>query len=62
MLAKVDIALTVLDDSNQRLIASRSFSQSAPANDDTPAAIVAAFQTALNSLLPTATDWVMRNA
>lgn len=62
MLAKVNIALTVLDDSNQRLIASRSFSQSAPANDDTPAAIVAAFQTALNSLLPTATDWVMRNA
>ena len=62
MLAVVDIALTVLNDSNQNVIANRSFSQSAAADSDAPGAIVAAFQAALNGLLPAMADWAMRYA
>ncbi|WP_232897415.1 ABC-type transport auxiliary lipoprotein family protein [Pontibaca salina] len=54
----IDVTLTVLRDRDQRVIASRVWRQSAPAADDSAAAIVAAFQTVLNGLLPDMADWV----
>lgn len=58
----VNIALTVLNDRDQRVVATRSFAQTAQAADNSPAAIVAAFQAVLNRLLPTMADWVLRRA
>lgn len=60
--ATVDIALTALDDRNQQVTGSRSFAQTAVAADTTPAAVIAAFQTVLNTLLPTMADWAVDRA
>lgn len=60
--ATVDIALTALDDREQRVTGSRSFAQSVVAADITPAAVVAAFQTALNTLLPEMANWAVDRA
>lgn len=54
----VDVTLTLLRDRDQRVIASRIWRQSAPAADDSAAAVVAAFQTVLNGLLPDMANWV----
>ncbi|MDN5568104.1 MAG: ABC-type transport auxiliary lipoprotein family protein [Paracoccus sp. (in: a-proteobacteria)] len=59
MAVAVDIALTVLNDRDQRVIATRSFAQSTAAAGDSPAAIVAAFQAVLDALLPGMADWVL---
>lgn len=53
----VDMTLTLLRDRDQRVIASRVWRQTAPAADDSPAAVVAAFQAALNTLLPEMANW-----
>lgn len=62
MSASVDIALTVLEDRDQRVISTRRFAQTAVAATDTPTAIVAAFQRAFDVLLPGMSDWVLQNA
>lgn len=60
VLVMVDLALTVLNDSDQRVLGIRNFAQSAQAGNDSPSAIAAAFQAALDVLLPDAADWVLR--
>ena len=62
MHATIDIALTVLDDRDQRVISTRSFEQAARTANDSPTAIVSAFQAALDQLLPEMADWVLQNA
>jgi cholesterol transport system auxiliary component len=56
---QVQIELTVIDDRDQRVLGSGSFLQVAAAANDSPPAIAAAFQAALDALLPTAADWVL---
>lgn len=51
-LVSVALSLTVLSDSDQRVIATRAFRQSAPVVDDSPLAIVAGFQAVMDALLP----------
>ena len=60
--ARVRIAMTVLDDRTERVLGSRSFLQVSPAENDSAPAVAAAFQTALDALLPLAVDWVLRMA
>jgi len=62
LMVTVDFALTLLNDRDQRIIATRSFVQSAQAPDDSPATIVAAFQRVLDVLLPAMADWVVQRA
>ncbi len=57
---EVDIALTVLSDRDQRVIATRSFAQTAAAANDSPESIVAAFQAVLDKLLPAMANWVVQ--
>lgn len=58
----VDVALTLLNDKSQRVIGTRSFAQTASAVDDSPLAIVAAFQGLLDQMLPAIADWVVVRA
>ncbi len=58
----IDITLTVLGDRDQRVIATRSFAQSARATDDRPGSIVATFQRLLDVVLPAMSDWVLQRA
>jgi cholesterol transport system auxiliary component len=58
----VDIALTLLNDRDQRVIATRSFAQSALAVDDAAVSIVATFQRVLDVLLPAMSDWVVQRS
>ncbi len=58
----VDVALTLLNDKSQRVIGTRSFAQTASAVDDSPLAIVAAFQGLLDQMLPAMADWVVERA
>ncbi len=58
----VDLALTILNDRDQQVVATRSFAQSARAVDVGPVAIVAAFQRVLDSVLPTMADWAVERA
>lgn len=58
----VDVALTLLNDKSQRVIGTRSFAQTASAVDDSPLAIVAAFQGLLDQMLPAMADWVVVRA
>ena len=55
----VAVALTVLNDRDQTVVATRSFAVIAPATNDGPTAIVAAFQGVLDRLLPDMADWVL---
>lgn len=57
-----DIALTLLSDRDQRVIATRSFTHSAVAADDNPASVVGAFQNVLDTLLPAMADWTVARA
>jgi cholesterol transport system auxiliary component len=59
---EIDVALTVLNDRDQRVIVTRSFAQSAAAANDSPESIVAAFQGVLDQLLPAMADWVVQHA
>lgn len=58
--ARVEMALSLLSDADQSLIASRSFAGSAAAVSDTAPAVVAAFQAVVDRLLPEVADWVVR--
>lgn len=59
---RVDIALTLLDDKAQTVIASRGFAQNAAVAQDDPASIVAGFQRILDVLLPAMADWAVARA
>ena len=58
----INIALTAMDDREQRVIANRGFAQTVAAADDSPATLVAATQRMLNTLLPEMADWAVANA
>ncbi|SER53520.1 cholesterol transport system auxiliary component [Tranquillimonas rosea] len=58
--ATVDVTLTLVDDRDQRVIASRPFSGTAPATRDAPSEVVQAIQTTLDTLLPEMTDWTLQ--
>ncbi|WP_299560691.1 ABC-type transport auxiliary lipoprotein family protein [uncultured Sulfitobacter sp.] len=58
----IDVALTLLSDRDQRVIANRSFSGTAIAPDDSALSIVRAFQSALDTLLPEMADWAVARA
>ncbi|WP_322889527.1 MULTISPECIES: ABC-type transport auxiliary lipoprotein family protein [unclassified Yoonia] len=60
--AAIDMTLTVLNDRDQRVLATRRFSQSVPVANDSSAAIVAGFQALVDSLLPAMADWVLASA
>jgi cholesterol transport system auxiliary component len=60
--ARVDMALSLIEDRNQRVLGSRGFAGSAPAADDSPTAVVAAFQAVLTELLPEMADWTLARA
>lgn len=56
----IEIDLTVVNDRDQRVLGRRSFAQAANAANDGPPAVTAAFQAALNVLLPFAAEWVLQ--
>lgn len=56
---RVTLALSLLNDRNQRVLRSRTFDQAAPSADDSAPAVVAAFQAALNVMLPQMADWTL---
>ena len=58
--ARVDINLTVVNDADQRIVASRRFTQAAAVSGDTPTQIVDVFQRVMNTLLPEMADWAIR--
>lgn len=57
---RVEIDLTMVNDRDQRVLGRQSFAQAANAANDGPPAITAAFQAALNVLLPTAAEWLLQ--
>lgn len=57
LIAKADISLTLLRDSDQGVIKTDAFRNEVATTNDTPAAIVAAFQTILDGLLPQMAAW-----
>lgn len=59
VLVAVDISLTLLRDRDQQVMAGRLFRKTMQASDDRPGAVVAAFQTVLNELLPDIANWVV---
>jgi cholesterol transport system auxiliary component len=58
--AQVDFDLSVINDRDQRVVASRRFSQSQQVPDDTPVAIVTGFQSLMDGILPAISDWAIR--
>ena len=58
--ARVDINVTIVNDADQRIVASRRFTQAASVPNDTPAQIVEVFQQVMNVLLPEMADWAIR--
>lgn len=59
LVARVEVALTLLNDADQSLFAARSFAGSAAATDDSAAAVVAAFQDFMSHVLPQTADWLV---
>ena len=62
LLALVDINLTILNDRDQRVVASRRFDGAQELAGDDPRTIIAGFQTVLNTLLPAMADWAVQRA
>ena len=60
--AAIDITLTVLDDRDQRVVGTQSFTQAVPLANDSPATIVAGFQALLDVLLPSMANWTLDRA
>ena len=56
----VDIELTIINDRDQRVVATRSFSQSQSTPSEDARAVVSAFQDVLNNLIPTLSEWVIQ--
>ncbi len=57
VIAKIDLSLTLLRDRDQSVIKTAVFRNQTAAANDTPLAIVAAFQAILDALLPQMADW-----
>ncbi|WP_254694053.1 ABC-type transport auxiliary lipoprotein family protein [Sulfitobacter sp. SK012] len=57
---QVGLDLTIISDGDQRVVATRRFSQSSVVSSDDPKLIVAAFQTVLNDLLPNMSNWAIQ--
>lgn len=53
----VSLALTIVNDRDQRIVASRSFGATVQTASAEPRAVVAAFQGLMNELLPQMADW-----
>ncbi|MEP2922115.1 ABC-type transport auxiliary lipoprotein family protein [Sulfitobacter sp.] len=58
--ARVVMDMTIINDSDQRVVGSRQFSQTRAVSSDTPQQIVIVFQEILNDLLPDISDWSIR--
>lgn len=58
--ARVEIDLTMINDRDQRVTASRRFAQVEAIATDQTRDIVAAFQTIMDALLPQMVDWAVR--
>jgi cholesterol transport system auxiliary component len=58
---RIDLDLTIINDRDQRVVATRLFSQSSEVLSDDPKMIVAAFQAVLNDILPSMSDWAVQN-
>ena len=56
----IDIDLTIINDRDQRVVASRRFSQVNQVSTDQAGEIVKGFQTVLDKILPTMSDWVIK--
>ncbi|KIN74564.1 ABC-type transport auxiliary lipoprotein family protein [Sulfitobacter guttiformis] len=56
----VDLDLTLINDREQSVVATRRFSGSKQSASDQPAVIVAQFQSLLNELLPEMSDWAIQ--
>ncbi|MGB3245051.1 MAG: ABC-type transport auxiliary lipoprotein family protein [Sulfitobacter sp.] len=56
----VDIDLTLINDRDQRVVASRAFSASGQVSNDLANEIVKVFQSVLNGLLPAMSDWAIQ--
>jgi cholesterol transport system auxiliary component len=55
----VDLDLTMINDSTQRVVASRRFLKTAQVGSDQVTEIVGGFQAVLNDLLPAMSDWAI---
>lgn len=60
--ARIDLVLSLVDDRDQRAIASARFAQTLVLADDAPATIIAGFQALLDVLLPAMADFVLAQA
>lgn len=58
--ARVDLRLTIVNDADQRIVASRGFALTAPVAGDAPVQVVGAFQSLMTALLPDMADWAIR--
>lgn len=61
LIAKIEVSLTLLRDSDQSVIKTAAFQNEVTASNDTPAAIVAAFQAILDTLLPQMATWAAKS-
>lgn len=59
---RISMAMTLLNDAEDRVIASRVFTSTAPVADMAPAAVTAAFDAAMTHELGEITAWVLRHA
>jgi cholesterol transport system auxiliary component len=59
---QVALDLTIINDRDQRVVASRRFTQSSAVASDDPKVIVAVFQAVLDGLLPSMSDWAIQAA
>jgi cholesterol transport system auxiliary component len=57
---QVGLDLTIINDRDQRVVATRLFSQYNEVLSDDPKMIVAAFQAVLNDILPSMSDWAVQ--
>lgn len=57
--AVIDFELTVINDSDQRIVATRRFTATSAVISDAPTDVVGAFQAILDSDLPAITDWII---
>lgn len=60
MQATADLDLTLINDKDQSVVASRRFTQTTGIEGDTPAIIIAAFQALIDELLPAMSDWTIQ--
>lgn len=59
--ARIGLELTIINDRDQRIVATRQFSQARPVENDEVKSIVKAFQEMLDEVLPSITEWVVRH-